>query len=124
MVTTRRRGRNAIQTKTTTSSFLRGGEEENGFTNEEDNEKVKVQIEGTRTKGGIGERTTPRKKDNDRNNDENKNNLKIRDSNAKSLQLDRDERFEEEHEPFLFGPPRHACRRGDIGNGFADCRRV
>ena len=57
------------------------------YEDEEDNEKVEVQIEGTTTttKGGIGERTTPPAKEDDRNKNKNKNNLLkiVRDSNAK-----------------------------------------
>ena len=115
MVTTRQRGRNAIQTKTTTS-FLREEEEEeeNGFT------KMKKTTKKSKSKSK--EQQQPQKEvlakeqpRQQKKTTETKTKTKTTSSKSyeiqtqKSLQLDRDERFEKEHEPFLFGPYAMPC---------------
>ena len=111
MATTRRRGRNnAIQTKTTTS-FSREEEEENfGFTKmkkttkkskSKSKEQQQPQKEVLAKEQPRGRKTTTETKT--------KTTSKYEIQTQKSLQLDRDERFQEEHEPFLFGPYAAPC---------------
>ena len=116
MVTTRQRGRNAIQTKTTTS-FLREEEEE-----EEENGFTKMKKTTKKSKSKSKEQQQPQKEvlakeqpRQQKKTTETKTKTKTTSSKSyeiqtqKSLQLDRDERFEKEHEPFLFGPYAMPC---------------
>ena len=114
MATTRRRGRNnAIQTKTTTS-FSRE-EEENGF-----NTKMKTTTKKSKSKSKEQQQQQPQKEvlakeqqpicgRKTRTETKTKTTSKYEIQTQKSLQLDRDERFQEEHEPFLFGPYAAPC---------------
>jgi hypothetical protein len=113
MVTTRQRGRNTIQTKTTTS-FSRGGadegEEENaGFTKmKKTTKKSKSKSKEQQHQKEVLAKEQPRhqKKTTET---KTKTTSKSEIQTQKSLQLDREERFEEEHEPFLFGPYAMPC---------------
>ena len=110
MVTTRRRGRNnAIQTKTTTS-FSR--EEENfGFTKMKKTtkkSKSKSKEQQPPQKEALAKEQPPRGRKT-RTETKTKTTSKYEIQTQKSLQLDRDERFQEEHEPFLFGPYAAPC---------------
>ena len=111
MVTTRQRGRNAIQTKTTTS-FSRGraeGEEENGFTKMKKTTKKSKSKEQQREKEALAKEQPRGRKTTTERTTKTKITSKHEIQTQKSLQLDRDERFEEEHEPFLFGPYAMPC---------------